>query len=179
MIWLHQTIIPRPCHWSKALWAKWHTKADTNTRWWIVTPKVGLRYMPSKLVKFSRWRKDKRSLAQYVIVEEARNDKCDNATSSLNHWCMTSYSHWHHNNVLLSSAGWEGARLLSLLYFIDWKQKKAKVLSLHQKQDRAQILKLITHARWELCIQPPGRCKWSPKLRSFMYKVHFHLGRKD
>jgi len=34
-------------------------------------------------VKISRQRKDKQSLTQYVMAEEAENDKGDNATSNL------------------------------------------------------------------------------------------------
>jgi len=47
-----------------------------------VTPRIGLSYMSSPPVRILRWHKDKRSITQYVMVEEARHDKGDNATSS-------------------------------------------------------------------------------------------------
>jgi len=70
----------------------------------IVTPRVSLGYRPPQPVKFSRWCKDKRSLAQYVMAEEAENGKVTTLSPTQNHRCSTSCSHRYHNNVLMSLA---------------------------------------------------------------------------
>jgi len=44
-----------------------------------VTPRISLSDIPSWAVKISRWRKDKLSLIQYIMVKDAKNDKGDNA----------------------------------------------------------------------------------------------------
>jgi len=48
----------------------------------IVTPRIGLGYVPSQSVKVFGQCKEKQSLAQYISMEEAENDNGGNATSN-------------------------------------------------------------------------------------------------
>jgi len=47
-----------------------------------MTPRIGLSDVPPREVKISKWCKDKRSLIQYIMSEEAENDKGDNVMSN-------------------------------------------------------------------------------------------------
>jgi len=63
----------------------------------VVTPRIGLGCMPSHSEKISRWRKDKRLLTQYVMVEATGNDKGDNATSNPKSSVFDRLQPLHHN----------------------------------------------------------------------------------
>jgi len=85
----------------------------------VVTPRIGLGYMPSQLVKISRQCKDKRSLTQYVMGKKFETTRMTMLCPTLNHRCLAGCSHQHHINDLLPLRGWEGTRLPSLPCFKD------------------------------------------------------------
>ena len=55
----------------------------------VMTPTIGLGYIPSQPVKISRWYKDKQSFTQYVMEEETGNDKGDNLLPNTNLNCSS------------------------------------------------------------------------------------------
>jgi len=59
----------------------------------VMTPRIGLGYMPPQLMKILRQCKDQRSLTQSVMMEEAGNDKVTMLCLAQNYRCSTGCDH--------------------------------------------------------------------------------------